>query len=96
MPVAVGRSTHALKAIRAYGAFSINNPTEGVEVHRRHFRGRRGLSGAERFAPGQWLALSTGVSDLDAAVALFDCRVDKELIVGHIAAHQTVVALDLA
>ncbi|MGO4837061.1 flavin reductase family protein [Rhizobiaceae sp. 2RAB30] len=96
MLVAVGRSTGALKTIRASGAFSINYLAEGAEETADIFGGRKGVSGADRFAQGQWSALSTGAPVLDAAVAAFDCRVDRifeyhetELIVGRIVAYRT-------
>lgn len=95
MLVAVGRSTSALKTIRASGAFSISYLPEGAEETADIFGGRKGLSGADRFVDGQWSTLWTGAPIFNAAVLVFDCRVDQvfehhetELIVGRIVAHR--------
>jgi flavin reductase len=96
MLVAVGRSTGALNTIKASGAFSISYLPQGAEETADIFGGRRGLSGADRFAEGQWSTLSTGAPVFNDAVAVFDCRVDRifendgtDLIVGSIVAYRT-------
>lgn len=99
MLVAVGRSTSALKTIKASGAFSISYLPEGAQETADIFGGRKGLSGADRFAAGRWSTLTTGAPVFNVAVVVFDCRVDQvfahhetELIVGRIVAHRTDAA----
>jgi len=89
--VCVGSNAGALPAIKAAGSFAISYvPADGAEIAE-VFGGRRGLSGADRFASGQWLRLRTGAPVFADAVLALDCRVsatfvheDTEIIVGHI------------
>jgi flavin reductase (DIM6/NTAB) family NADH-FMN oxidoreductase RutF len=93
MLVSVGAATGALAAIRASGAFAISYLPEGSEDIAETFGGRRGISGAHRFAGSPWIALRTGSPVLESAVAAFDCTVaatfvhaDTQIIVGTIVA----------
>ncbi|MGO4836816.1 flavin reductase, partial [Rhizobiaceae sp. 2RAB30] len=78
---------------------SISYLPEGAEETADIFGGRKGLSGAYRFAAGRWSTLTTGAPVFNDAVVVFDCRVDQvfehhetELIVGRIVAHRTDTA----
>jgi flavin reductase (DIM6/NTAB) family NADH-FMN oxidoreductase RutF len=91
MLVAIGNSTSALNAVRTSGAFAISYLPEGAGEIADIFGGRRGLSGAERFATGQWTSLTTGSPVLADAVLALDCQVAQvfehettQLVVGRI------------
>jgi flavin reductase (DIM6/NTAB) family NADH-FMN oxidoreductase RutF len=60
MLVAIAKDTSALKAVTASSAFAISYLPEGAAEIADIFGGRRGLSGADRFAHGQWTSLVVG------------------------------------
>jgi flavin reductase (DIM6/NTAB) family NADH-FMN oxidoreductase RutF len=95
MLVSIGKSTSALKTIKASGFFSINYLPEEASETADIFGGKRGLSGAERFAAGLWDVLTTGSPVFGDAVAVFDCAVDRvfdyhdtELVIGRIVGYK--------
>ena len=96
MLVCVGQSTSALQTIKSSGAFAISYLPEGAEETAEIFGGRRGLSGADRFAEGEWVTMTTGAPILANAVLALDCRVSAvfvhegtELVVGRIEDYAT-------
>lgn len=96
MLVCVSQSTSALAAIRSSGAFSISYLPEGGEDIANIFGGRTGITGADRFAEGQWMTGVTGSPLLLGATASFECTVSAsfphegtEIVVGRIAAWST-------
>lgn len=96
MLVCVGQSTSALQTIKSSGAFAISYLPEGAEETAEIFGGRRGLSGANRFADGEWITMTTGAPVFAKAVLALDCRVSAifvhegtELVIGRIEDHAT-------
>jgi len=49
------------------------------------FSGKAGLSGADRFVPGEWGELKTGAPVFNNALGAFDCVVDQVVDRGDIA-----------
>jgi flavin reductase (DIM6/NTAB) family NADH-FMN oxidoreductase RutF len=85
--VCLNRDSSTLRAIRASGVFAVSMLGVGHEPLARRFSDP-GLSGAERFAEGEWLKLETGAPVLSDALAAVDCRLDR--IVEH-ATHAIVI-----
>jgi flavin reductase (DIM6/NTAB) family NADH-FMN oxidoreductase RutF len=76
MLVSVDRKTSALAGILARRHFAVNFlPAEATKVADA-FGGRAGISGADRFAPGEWQVLTTGAPVYSDALGAFDCEVD--------------------
>jgi len=77
MLVSVDRKTSALSGILARRHFAVNFlPAEAGKVAEA-FGGRAGVSGAARFAAGEWRTLSTGAPVFCDALGAFDCVVDQ-------------------
>jgi flavin reductase (DIM6/NTAB) family NADH-FMN oxidoreductase RutF len=77
--VSVDRKTSARAGIVSRRHFAVNFlPADAVGVAD-DFAGKTGLSGAARFAAGQWRVLSTGAPVFRDALGAFDCTVDEIL-----------------
>ena len=93
MLVSVDHRTSALAGIMARRHFAVNFlPAIAAKVADA-FGGRAGISGAARFAPGEWHTLATGAPVYRDALGVFDCTVDQivqrgdvSLIVGTVVA----------
>jgi flavin reductase (DIM6/NTAB) family NADH-FMN oxidoreductase RutF len=77
MLVSVDRKTSALAGILARRHFAVNFLPAGAGKVADAFGGRAGISGADRFAPGEWRTLSTGAPVYNDALGAFDCTVDQ-------------------
>jgi len=64
------------------GVFCVNTLGDGGAEIADIFAGRTGITGGDRFARGDWLALSTGSPVLASAVIAFDCRIVEVRSVG--------------
>jgi flavin reductase (DIM6/NTAB) family NADH-FMN oxidoreductase RutF len=85
----INRRSHTNSAVLQNGVFCVNTLGEGGAAIADLFAGRTGVRGAERFATGEWIVLSTGSPVLAAAVVAFDCRIMEVRSVG---SHNVVVA----
>ena len=79
MLVSVDHKTSALAGIRSRRHFAVNFLPATAANIADAFAGKAGLSGAARFAPGQWRILSTGAPVFCDALGAFDCTVDEIL-----------------
>jgi flavin reductase (DIM6/NTAB) family NADH-FMN oxidoreductase RutF len=84
MLVSVDRKTSALAGIRSRGHFAINVLPATAAGVAEAFGGWAGISGAARFAPGEWRVLSTGAPVFCDALGAFDCAVEEILERGDI------------
>ena len=73
--VCIEAASRTLAAIEDSGIFCVNTLAAADHELATVFSGRRGLTGEERFAVGEWGELSTGAPVLASALASFDCRV---------------------
>ena len=81
--VCVNRNTGTGKMIAETGRFSINVLGAQQEEIAKVFAGMAGLSGADRFAHGQWdIAPETGLPCLREALVNLECRVSHMHAVG--------------
>jgi flavin reductase (DIM6/NTAB) family NADH-FMN oxidoreductase RutF len=85
MLVSVDRKTSALAGIISRRHFAINFLPANAARVADAFGGRAGLSGAARFAAGEWRVLSTGAPVYCDALGVFDCAVDEILQRGDVA-----------
>jgi flavin reductase (DIM6/NTAB) family NADH-FMN oxidoreductase RutF len=93
MLVSVDHKTSALAGILSRRHFAVNVlPADAVKVAN-DFGGKTGLSGAARFAAGEWRVLSTGAPVFCHALGVFDCTVeevvqrrDVSIIIGNVVA----------
>jgi flavin reductase (DIM6/NTAB) family NADH-FMN oxidoreductase RutF len=76
MLVSVDRKTSALAGIMSRRHFAVNFLPASAASVADAFAGKAGLSGAARFAPGEWRILSTGAPVFRDALGAFDCVVD--------------------
>jgi flavin reductase (DIM6/NTAB) family NADH-FMN oxidoreductase RutF len=84
MLVSVDRRTSALAGITSRRHFAVNFLPASAGKLADAFGGRAGLSGAARFAAGEWRVLTTGAPVLRDALGVFDCVVDEILQRGEI------------
>jgi flavin reductase (DIM6/NTAB) family NADH-FMN oxidoreductase RutF len=77
MLVSVDHKTRALAGIRARRHFAINFLPATAAAVADAFGGRTGVTGAARFAVGEWRPLSTGAPVFCDALGAFDCKVDQ-------------------
>jgi flavin reductase (DIM6/NTAB) family NADH-FMN oxidoreductase RutF len=76
MLVSVDHRTSALAGVLSRRHFAVNFlPASATDVADA-FSGKGGVSGAARFAPGQWRVLVTGAPIFCDALGAFDCVVD--------------------
>jgi flavin reductase (DIM6/NTAB) family NADH-FMN oxidoreductase RutF len=85
--VCLNRDASTLRQIRATGVFAVNILGARHEALARRFSSAE-FRGADRFAAGDWLRLSTGAPALTDALAVVDCRLER--IVEH-ATHAIVI-----
>jgi flavin reductase (DIM6/NTAB) family NADH-FMN oxidoreductase RutF len=79
MLVSVDHKTSALAGILSRRHFAVNFlPADATSVADA-FSGKAGLSGAARFAAGEWCVLSTGAPVFRDALGAFDCAVEDVL-----------------
>jgi flavin reductase (DIM6/NTAB) family NADH-FMN oxidoreductase RutF len=79
MLVSVDRKTGALAGIMSRRHFAVNFlPADATKVAD-GFGGRAGISGADRFAAGEWRVLATGAPVFCDALGVFDCVVEEIL-----------------
>jgi flavin reductase (DIM6/NTAB) family NADH-FMN oxidoreductase RutF len=71
----LNRRSQSNPIVQANGVFCVNTLAAGQAEIADVFAGRTGVSGAERFATGEWMTLATGSPALASAVIVFDCRV---------------------
>jgi flavin reductase (DIM6/NTAB) family NADH-FMN oxidoreductase RutF len=76
MLVSVDHKTGALAGIRSRRHFAVNFLPASAAAVADAFGGRTGVSGAARFAAGEWRVLSTGAPVFCDALGAFDCVVD--------------------
>jgi flavin reductase (DIM6/NTAB) family NADH-FMN oxidoreductase RutF len=75
MLVSIDRKTGALGGVLSRRHFAVNFlPADAVKVADA-FGGKAGLSGAARFAEGEWTKLVTGAPIYQHALGAFDCAV---------------------
>ncbi|MBZ9937537.1 flavin reductase family protein [Mesorhizobium sp. BR1-1-16] len=93
MLVSIDRKTHALAGVLARRHFAINYLPAEAGALADAFAGRSELSGAARFAPEQWMTLSSGAPILKSALGAFDCAVtdiiehgDISIVIGRVLA----------
>jgi flavin reductase (DIM6/NTAB) family NADH-FMN oxidoreductase RutF len=79
--VCLNRRSNSAPLLSANGVFCVNTLRAGEEAIADLFAGRSG-SRDDRFAAGEWMALTTGAPVLASAVAAFDCRVSEIKAVG--------------
>lgn len=79
MLVSVDHKTTALAGIMSRRHFAVNFLPANAARVADAFGGRAGLSGAARFAAGEWRLLSTGAPVYCDALGVFDCAVDDIL-----------------
>jgi len=75
--VSVDHKTSALAAILSRRHFAVNFMPAHAEKITAAFSGKSGLSGAERFAPGEWGTLTAGAPVYLQALGVFDCSVEE-------------------
>jgi flavin reductase (DIM6/NTAB) family NADH-FMN oxidoreductase RutF len=76
MLVSVDHKTSALAGILARRHFAVNFLPASAARVADAFGGRGGLSGAARFAAGEWRVLATGAPVYREALGAFDCTLD--------------------
>jgi flavin reductase (DIM6/NTAB) family NADH-FMN oxidoreductase RutF len=93
MLVSIDRKTSALKAVLEERHFAINYLPAGTAALAEMFGGRAGVSGADRFRPGEWETLATGAPVFRTALGVFDCTVEQvvergdiSIVIGRVAA----------
>ena len=79
MLVSVDRKTGALAGIMSRRHFAVNFLPANAAKVADAFGGKAGISGAARFAAGEWRVLSTGAPVFCDAFGVFDCTVDEIL-----------------
>jgi flavin reductase (DIM6/NTAB) family NADH-FMN oxidoreductase RutF len=84
MLVSVDRKTSALAGIVSRRHFAINFLPANAAKVADAFAGKAGVSGAARFAAGEWHVLATGAPVFRDALGVFDCTVDEILQRGDI------------
>lgn len=84
MLVSIDAKTSALGGVLAKRHFAVNFlPADAGHVADA-FSGKAGLSGADRFLPGEWGELATGAPVFNKALGVFDCVVDDVIARGSI------------
>lgn len=79
MLVSVNRASSSYEALTRHRAFGVNVLAAGHHAVANAFAGHAGARGAERYAAGRWLTLTSGVCVLSDAVAAFDCEVEERI-----------------
>jgi len=84
MLVSVDQKTSALAGILSRRHFAVNFLPADAEKVADAFSGKSGLSGAARFAEGEWGTLTTGAPVYLRALGVFDCAVEDVIQRGSI------------
>jgi flavin reductase (DIM6/NTAB) family NADH-FMN oxidoreductase RutF len=84
MLVSVDQKTSALAGILSRRHFAVNYLPADAEKVADAFSGKSGLSGAARFAEGEWGTLTTGAPVYLKALGAFDCVVEDVIQRGSI------------
>jgi flavin reductase (DIM6/NTAB) family NADH-FMN oxidoreductase RutF len=77
MLVSIDRKTSALAGVVSRRHFAVNFLPAGAGRVADAFGGKAGLSGAARFADGEWHTLATGAPVFREALGVFDCLVEE-------------------
>lgn len=80
--VCVNRACRGAAPILANRVFGVNILRADQADLADIFAGRSALGGAERFAAGAWLRGASGAPLLEDALATFDCRLVRDIMVG--------------
>lgn len=75
--VCVDRTGGTYRQVRRYGSFSVNVLAAQHAGLAAAFAGRRGVTGAQRFASARWRTGALGVPVLTDALACFECRLTQ-------------------
>jgi flavin reductase (DIM6/NTAB) family NADH-FMN oxidoreductase RutF len=82
--ICLNRGATSMPVLRGNGVFCVNTLRAGEEIIADTFAGRTKVAREERFASGQWAALTTGSPVLLSSVVAFDCRVtDVKSVASH-------------
>lgn len=84
MLVSIDRKTHALAGVLSRRHFAINYLPAEAGAIADIFGGKSGISGAARFAEGEWTTLASGAPILKSALGAFDCAVEDVIERGNI------------
>ena len=84
MLVSIDKKTSALAGVLARKHFAVNFLDASAAHVAEAFGGKAGVSGADRFVPGEWTTLETGAPVNKAALGVFDCRVEQVVAHGDI------------
>ena len=76
MLVSIDRKTSALEGIVSRKRFAINYLPSSAKSIADTFSGKGSVSGADRFAEGDWTTLESGAPVLKSALGVFDCVVE--------------------
>lgn len=77
--VCVNRSAHAHDLIHKGDRMCVNVLAHDQQILAARFAGQGGVTGAERFLAGDWIADKTGVPVLSDALASFECVVAERV-----------------
>src|SRR5438309_1292454 len=75
--ISIGRTASSLAPIREHGDFGLNILRGDQEAVADRFAGRAGIKGEARYDGARWRASPRGVSLLDGALAVVECRVEE-------------------
>jgi len=78
----LNRTSQTNPVVQENGVFCVNTLGDSGAEIADIFAGRTGISGADRFATGDWIVLATGSPVLASAVIAFDCRIVEVRAVG--------------
>src|SRR5499426_3298043 len=78
----LNRKSQTNPVVQENGVFCVNTLGDSGAEIADIFAGRTGISGADRFATGEWIVLATGSPVLASAVIAFDCRIVEVRAVG--------------
>ena len=84
MLVSIDRKTSALAGVLSRRHFAVNFLDSGAAHVADAFGGKAGISGADRFADGEWTTLVSGAPVYSQALGVFDCEVDDVIERGSI------------
>lgn len=87
--ISIGRTSSSLKPIREHGDFGLNILRGDQEAVASRFAGRGGIQGEARYDGARWRTSPRGVSLLEGALAVVECRVE-EILERH--SHALVIA----
>jgi flavin reductase (DIM6/NTAB) family NADH-FMN oxidoreductase RutF len=74
--VSINLRSSTFRAINEEGHYCVNILNSDQKDVAERFSGKKGLTGAERYAGSEWFALETGALALRGALASIDCWVE--------------------